>query len=183
MRGIRLARPAACALVLVALAGCSQFTVRSDYDRAASFTGLRTYDWQPGPKRDIGDPRIDSRLLDSSVRNAVDRELATKGYAKASSGTPDFLVDYRAVEKGKSDMVSMPRWYGSAGVFVTGPSDTYTYHYDEGTLLVDVIDPKTMQPVWRGSATGIIDPTARPEKRDQRINQAIQQILKKFPPR
>ena len=74
------------------------------------------------------------------------------------------------------------RWYGYRVGGWGGPQ-TYVRDYDEGTLLIDVIDPATMQLLWRGSGTGVVDPQASPEKREQRINEAVEQILADFPPR
>jgi hypothetical protein len=73
------------------------------------------------------------------------------------------------------------RWYGYRAGGWGGPQ-TYAYDYDEGTLLIDVADPATMQLLWRGSATGVVDPQASPEKRELRINDAVERMLADFPP-
>jgi hypothetical protein len=163
------------------LHGCSQFKIRTDYDRAADFQALRTYAWRPEPPLPSGDPRFDNSLIDSRVRAAVERVLAAKGYAKAS-GEPDFLVGYHAVVRSKTDVAAIDRHYGYRGV---GFGGTYldVRTYEEGTLLIDVIDPPTMKLLWRGSATGVVLEKASPEKREQRINDAVADIFEEFPPR
>jgi hypothetical protein len=47
---------------------------------------------------------------------------------------------------------------------------------------LDVIDAKAKQLVWRGFATAALNPDAPMEKREQRLDQVITQILAKFPP-
>ena len=178
---MRIAHHLGCALLIVVFAGCSRFAIDSKHDPSASFAGLHTYDWRMRERTDLGDPRIDSARLESSVRGAVDRELATKGFVKATSAPPDFLVDYYAGKATRGDSVSMPRWYGSAGT--VGWSESFSSRYDEGTLLVYALDPTTMKPIWIGRAKGVIDPTASLEKRGQRVDRVVQGILKKFPPR
>jgi hypothetical protein len=177
-------RPALLSLVAVALAGCAtQVAVSVDHDRSANFAALRTYAWRPGAMPGVGDPGFDSTLLDMRVRGAVDRVLAAKGYRQATPGTAaDFLVGYYAVVRQKTSFQTVNRRYG----YHLGPrggwSPTYAQDYDQGTLLIDVIDPATMNLLWRGAGTGVVDPDASPEKRERRINEAVDAILAKFPP-
>jgi len=182
---MRCMRATVVLLVALALAGCARVTVTTDHDPSANFGALHTYAWRPGPQQGVGDPRFDSTLIDKRVRAAVDRVLASKGYRSAAPGTTaDFLVGYHAVVRQKTSVQTINRWYGYrvGGGWYGGPQ-TYAHDYDEGTLLIDVIDPATMQLLWRGSGTGVVDPQASPEKREQRINDAVDQILAGFPPR
>lgn len=170
--------------IALALAGCSQITVRADHDPSANFGALHTYAWRPEPQQGVADPRFDSTLIDKRVRAAIDRVLASKGYRAAAPGTTaDFLVGYHAVVRQKTSAQTINRWYGyRLGGWHGGPQ-TYVHDYEEGTLLIDVIDPATMELLWRGSGTGVVDPKASPEKREQRINDAVERILADFPPR
>lgn len=171
---------AALLIGFVVLQGCSQFKIRTDYDRAADFGALHTYAWRPRPQLPSGDPRFDNAVIDAPVRAAVERVLGTKGYAK-TPGSPDFLVGYHGVVRSKIDVTTVDRTYGYRRVGIGSPRlDVGTY--DEGTLLIDVIDPATMKLLWRGSATAVLRQRTSPEKREQRINDAVSEILAKFPP-
>jgi hypothetical protein len=70
------------------------------------------------------------------------------------------------------------RYYGWGA-----PSSVDVYQYKEGTLIVDVVDAKTKQLVWRGFATGTVDPDAKPEQRERKLNDAIAQMMAQFPPK
>lgn len=168
-----------CALV-AGTTGCSNIRTNADYDPSVNFTTLRTYDWRADGKQAPQDPRIDNTLFASRVHQAVDRQLAAKGYQQSTNGNPDFLVGYHAVVEGKVDFRTVGGYYGYGG-WGTAPQ-TYAYNYDEGTLLLDVIQPETMQLLWRGSATATVRPSATPVERQKRINEAIEKILSKFPP-
>jgi len=171
-------------LVALALAGCSRITVTADHDPSANFGALHTYAWRPGPQQGVGDPRFDSALIDKRVRAAVDRVLASKGYRAAAPGnTADFLVGYHAVVRQKTSAQTINQMYGYRVVALPGGPGAHAHDYDQGTLLIDVIDPTTLQLLWRGSGTGVVDPQANPEKREQRINDAVERILADFPPR
>ena len=191
---MRLAACLALALVTLALAGCSQLRVTTEYDRSADFGALHTYAWRPGAPAETGDPRINTKRLDAVVRGAVDRVLASKGYQSAASGTTaDFLVGYHVVVRQKTSAAEIDRtygyghgggWGGSSGYGGWGGwSTTQVYAYDEGTLLIDVIDPPTMNLLWRGTGTRVIAQGKSREKRAARVNEAVEQILAKFPPR
>ena len=177
-RLLPLARVAVAALVL---AGCSQIRVQSDYNPRADFARLRTYAWLSDPQI-VGDPRIDSPLLDRRIRAAVERHLAAKGYQKLEDGVPSFRVAYHVYLQRKTQLVAEPvgpysyRWWG-------GMTTVRTYEYDEGTLVLDVVDPQTDELMWRGTASATVDPHASVEKREERVDRAVSSILEKFPPK
>ncbi len=61
-------------------------------------------------------------------------------------------------------------------------TDTYVDEYEEGSLLLDMIEAETGQLMWRGSARAVISSKLTQEKRTQRINEAIGKLLASFPP-
>jgi hypothetical protein len=169
-------------LVIGALTGCSRYTIHSDYDPAANFRGLQTYAWQPGAQRSVGDPRVNDAQVDSTVRRVVDDELHAKGFTKLTSGRADFLVDFSASVRDKSNTVNVGERYTSGGVWQTASWYADTAHYEEGVLVLGILDPQTGKLMWRGTAVGIFDPTASADTRDERISGAIRDLLKSFPP-
>jgi hypothetical protein len=52
----------------------------------------------------------------------------------------------------------------------------------EGTIILDFVDPETMNVIWHGAAKSNVDDTMKPEQRDKLIKEAVQKILKNFPP-
>lgn len=77
----------------LALTGCgSSLQTDTDFDREASFTDLKTYDWvSEGDKRAAPNRQTERRIV-----AAVERELGAKGYRKDSSNS-DFLVGFVVV--------------------------------------------------------------------------------------
>jgi hypothetical protein len=169
--------------VLLAV-GCSSISVRHDFDTQADFTAYQTYAWLQQPTTAVGDAEAAQRtntLLDKRIKRAVDAELAAKGM-KPSAENPDLLVIYHTGLDRKVDVqdwgYSYPRypyggWYG-------GQVDVY--EYDEGTLIVDLIDAESDQLVWRGTATKVIDETASPEKREANLNEVVTRLFADYPP-
>jgi hypothetical protein len=113
--------------------------------------------------------------------------LAAKGYQKITSGTPDFWIGYQAAIQQKVSVMTLNNYYGYGPTRGLSSIDTWNPEtiattYDEGTLVLDIADPKTNRPLWRGSAEGVVAEDRTPEQREQRINEAVAKILAKFPP-
>ncbi len=174
-------------VLLLAFSACSSIEVTSDHDPKANFSAYHTYNWAPGPQQSTGDPRLDKTLLDSRIREAVERQLTAKGLTKDSGAKPDLLVAYHVAVRGKQGVttVSDASWYqpgwGYRGGGGGGP--TYASDYEEGTLILDLLNASNRQLVWRGSAQAEVKENISPDKRQERINEAVQKILERFPPK
>ena len=59
---------------------------------------------------------------------------------------------------------------------------TYVSQYDEGTLVIDVVDMAKQELVWRGIGTGVLSENPSVEERTANINYAVTEILTQFPP-
>jgi len=176
-------------VVLAANLSCSTLKVSSDHDPEAEFKGIKTYAWELPKQEKTGNPIIDSTLLDKRVRTAVDRELAKKGISKLESGSPDILVGYHAALKDKLDVTYMNNYYGyGAGWGWNYAHDSYVqqahmYTYAVGSIVLDIVEPEANQLIWRGSAQAEVDQKRTPEQKEKLINQAVKQMLSKFPPK
>ena len=80
------------------------------------------------------------------------------------------------------DTVNTGYGYGRYGRYGGISTSTTVSEYQEGTLLIDMIDPSSKQLVWRGSGQARIRQSSSPEEREKRIGEAVQQILEDFPP-
>ena len=162
-------------LPFVLLFACSSVSTNFDYDTSYDFSKLKSYRWADIPSRAEANPLIVQR-----AGAAVEAQLKAKGYVPAE-GQPDFLVATHVGRQSKIQVTEWgygygPRaaWYGGGGVDV--------YQYEEGSLIVDIVDARTKQLAWRGTATAVIDPDATPEERTERINEAVSKVFEDFPP-
>jgi hypothetical protein len=167
----------------LAVVGCApSISVKEDYDREADFTAFHKYDWIHVPTDAAGSVQAAlarNSLLDKRIKASVNGELAKKGYAQ-NAENPDFFVMYHTGTESKVDVTDWGYGYGYGGYWGGGGVDVY--QYTEGTLLLDIIDAKSKQLVWRGMAQGTIDPDAPAERREQRLNEAVTRMLATFPP-
>lgn len=174
---------AAAAAVTISLAGCSGMTIRSDYNPGADFSKYSTYAWLPAPT--TGDPRVDNALVEGRIKAAVDQELAAKGYRQVAADQATFWVGYHLSVEGRMDVNTVNSYYGygwGRGYYRPGYTDTQVTYYDQGTLLIDVVDAQAKELAWRGSAEAEVRREMSPEDRTARINSAVAKILERFPP-
>ncbi len=185
---MRILRKVIFLTVLAIFIGCSGIEVSQDYDVAADFTNLKTFDWYLAKQKKTGDLRVDNLLLDSRIRKAVDRLLAQKGYQKISQGTPDFYVGYKYAifTRIGSERVSTGIGFGFGGSGSFGAIGIGTGNevreYDEGMLVIDITDTKNGKLLWRGTSTRRVSRHSNPEKITKKVNENVEKILAQFPP-
>ncbi len=152
---------------------CSSINVSHDYDPQANFNNLKTFSWLSFPqKAEV------NQLVVRRIRDAVTGELEAKGLRLSSN--PDFLIAMHGATKEKLDIQD---WgYSSPRAAYWGRRDISVRQYTEGTLILDFVDAKSKEMLWRGVASGAVDPGATPEQRTKRINEAVAKLLAKFPP-
>ncbi len=176
------------------LFACSPMQITTDYDDSVLFADLKTYNWLPGRPLSTGNPVIDTNsLLHKRIKNEINRWFQSHGYKLEPKDKSDFLVSYYVVTEQKTqisvlnDYYGYPRGWGYYGGYYDYPgpggSRTYVYEYEEGTLIIDIVNTKTHQLMWRGTAEGEVEELKTPEEKKARIAKVVQSILKKFPPR
>jgi Domain of unknown function (DUF4136) len=163
---------------------CSGIRVTTDYDPSADFSDVRSYAWFDQSSGVQGDRADVTSLLDRRVRSAVDAELQRKGLARVDKSAAKVLVTYHLGVETKLDVdtVNTGYGYGRYGRYGGISTSTTVREYQEGTLLIDVVDPSSKQLVWRGSGQARIRQSSSPEEREKRIGEAVKEILADFPP-
>lgn len=163
--------------------------VRYDYDRDKDFSKYHTYKWVTIQGSDQLDELTTKRIV-----NAIDAELATKAFTKASGDKADLYIAYQtAIGKEKQFTAYNSgwnygpgwgsSWYRHGGGMSTSSTYGTTSTVYVGQLDVSMYDPATKQLIWRGEASKTLDPTIKPEKADKEIKKAVQKVLKNFPPK
>jgi hypothetical protein len=121
---------------------------------------MRTFSILAAP-RHIGahgganDPMLANSGANDALRSALIQGFASLGYALVDS-SPDFAVAYYAATKDKLDIMRWdygypwwPRWWRGWGPRgPVGPMEAT--EYAPGTVVVDVIDSRTKELLWRG---------------------------------
>jgi hypothetical protein len=108
------------------------------------------------------------------VRDRVASDLQSKGLTQ-SADNPDLVVAYHTKTEQKTDVTD----WGYGGYYWGGPGGVTVDQYTQGTLLIDLIDPKTKQVVWRGTASAIVNHPDNPDT--GKIASAVDKLMKKYP--
>jgi hypothetical protein len=158
--------------------------VSSDFDPTAveEMSAYHTYSWLParkGARRDAN-PMVAKRIM-----MVVDQTLSDKGFERAQTSAPDFLVGWHGAVDRKLQYNTVNTYYGYGWGYWGGVGATRTYatEYHEGSLIIDIVDAKSNELVWRGVAQAEVHPQSDPDYRNRQIESAVQKILSRFPPK
>jgi hypothetical protein len=169
-------------IILVALAvmtSCSpQFRVYSDMDPDYDLWTYNSFDWVPQVDIEAGrNPLRYNELNDKRIKAAVQEQMQLRGYSVGKE-TSELILHYHIIIDNKSVVTPEPYGYRYGTYWMrTGVN---VYHYREGTLILDVMERKSRNLVWRGWAVANID-DIDPEHVDRVIKLAVEKIFQKFP--
>jgi hypothetical protein len=191
--------------LIAGLMGCSTAIVKSDFDHEVNFAGHGTFAWAPQPQKADSTYYAQNSLLENRLQNAVERELAVKGFRRPATGTPDFLIAYRVDFNDKQKVMYhgydywsayngvywpiyygyywpgyyrfRPRYYYTPGLY--GTEGPYLREYKEATLTLDFLNPETKELIWRG---WYVDRVEDVNLSAEKITEAVKRILEEFPP-
>ncbi|MDJ0848894.1 MAG: DUF4136 domain-containing protein [Myxococcota bacterium] len=176
---------------MAGVAACSSVETGYEYDPETNFSAWRSYAWYPKPPPRAGDPRVDDPSLHERVAAAVDRRLVAMGFSREEEA-PDFYVNFhlsiqRRLRVREIDHVYVGgphgnRW-GGAGWAGTGWTQTVVREYEEGALVIDLVDVRRRRVAWRGTGTRRLGRDPGADAVALRVDEAVDEILAQFPPR
>ncbi|QHJ08099.1 DUF4136 domain-containing protein [Hymenobacter busanensis] len=184
------ARPAALAAVglslLLGAAGCASVPrvgVTSDFDHATNFRAYKTWSWYPEQPTDAegGPAKGYNSFFDKRMRVAVEAEMVRKGFTKVERN-PDVFVAYSARVENKQQTnpapygpYGYPFWYGY-GAFNRPYQVT---DYKAGNIIIDIVDAKRKELVWRGYGQSQVD---NQNISEAEVNRIVAGVLGDYPP-
>lgn len=167
-------------VLAAALTGCSSsLEVAHDYDQGAAFASYKTYSWSERKETAV------SSLWDSRIRKAVEAQLAAKGLSRTETNA-DLKVVYVAglgAQKQYNTVVTGGYGYGWRGARMGGSMATTTETtIPKGALVVDLVDVRRNELVWRARATATVDPDRKPEEAEATLGKAVAKMFEAYPP-
>lgn len=132
-------------------------------------------------------------IMHDRIVNTVNLQLELQGFVQQKQD-PDFLVNYNITSEKKTDIRTYdnyggygPSWgwgfgYAHRGMAISTYSETRVDEYQQGTLIIDIIDPKTNRLIWRGVGSKRLPETSDVDVMDKLIHEIVSNILQKFPP-
>ena len=178
---------------MILLVGCAHGPyVVTDYESTYDFSTLKTFS-VADPKQDVKENLLISPFTFSHVRATVESELAKRYQVAVKGAKPDFIVSYHIVVEEKIDpgtynslygfgYYGRPyRYYPSPFYYGYGPLDGPTV-YNQGSLIIDIVDGKTDKPIWRGVSEKRLRNGYNPQQQREVLSSAVAEVLATFPP-
>jgi len=170
-------------LALAVFACGSKMGVLSEFSptTGAKLRAYETFNWLPHPGG--SDTRPTPDVVSRQVHRMVDSVLLARGY-EMTTDDPDFLLGQHLAVPDELDAHTVNTYFGYGLEWWGGPDAPGTWQeFPKGALIIDVVDGRENQLVWRGAAAANIEPgSADVRERNRRTKDAVAQILKGFPP-
>jgi len=172
---MRFLRALTAALAL-GVAACSTLELNTDYNPGTDFSGYRTFSFKEGAKP--ANP-VGAR----SVEYAVTLALEGKGLKNVETDG-DLLIYGHFVRDEKIQVESYGYgtygWYGYG--WGGGVTTTTVRRIPVGTILIDLVDSKKKELVWRGIVKDEISTQLYPEEREKKAIGIAKELFAGFPP-
>ena len=166
------------------LGGCeSGPEIRRDTNPSANFASYKTFGFYPQLATDrAGYESVFTTRLKDSTR----RQMEAKGYVYSETD-PDLFLNFYANVEDKQEIRSTPvsmGYYGYRGAYGYGfnTPQVETVNYKEGTLTIDLVDPKGKVLVWNATAEGRVSKEAR-KNPGPAIDRVVTQMMAPLPAR
>jgi hypothetical protein len=143
-----------CGLLIILLAAGPLFAKTTvDFDPNLDFSRYKTFAFLGGVENLVM-MQVNPDLIDIRVHRAVARELTKKGLREVQPGeNPDLVVRYWANSSQQVNVSTMGNW-GPYGPYIGSYwgwiyNDVSATSTREGSLIVDLIDPRSKNLAWR----------------------------------
>ena len=174
-------KAAAFVLGMTLLAGSTTAfaATHSDYTKSFPLHMLKSFAFKD-QRRISRDPLANNDIWANDVKNAIRSDLSRQGYVEATDGHPDFYVAFYVGLQDRYDMQALGYgvpvfhrrgWWGWPGGY-----DVWAVPYTQSTLIVDVIDARTNQLVWRGYDSDTLN-AGKPEKT---LDSAVDHVMSRL---
>jgi hypothetical protein len=157
----------------------SNVAVRTSYSPDAKFPRGSKYAFLNFAS--VAEQGTEAAMIDKRIQTALSNELKKKGYKPGEYEQVNFLVAYTLGLQHQIDvLVGKSKVQGNEWIAaVVVPND-----YVSGALLVQIVDAKSMEPVWLGAFNADVALASVSERQKQeRVAFAVHELLKTFPPK
>ena len=179
------------------LSACSSYNFHSVSNGKVDISKYQTYAWVPVSQSKTSD-YYENDIAEDKFINAVNTELNARGF-KVNNRNPDLLIRYTAVVDNKSRVISDPVYYQPAPRYIPrrgyyrgrafyyyqyyrpfpvyAGTETRKVEFEEGNIVIDLIDRNSSKVIWRGVAKGEVN---NPEKAVNDIPKVVGKIFNRL---
>lgn len=158
-------------LAVLLCATVASANISTDYDHNIDFGHYKTYSWAAVKTADS--------LWDQRVKDAVNSELAARGWTLVPSGG-EVSVTARDAIHNEQTLNTFYDGLGGRRFGGLGMSTTTVDNYKVGTLIVEMFDGGSKNMIWRGVASDTLSNSA--DKNVKNLDKNVQKMFGHFPP-
>ena len=103
------------------------------------------------------------------LKESVNKQLTARGLSQKAD-SPDLLISYLV----GAELTNTDDFSDKVG-------ERTAQQYSEGAILLDFLDGKTRELLWRVAAFGIEDRNPTPERNKEIIEKTVERMFKNFP--
>jgi len=142
--------------------------VHTEFDETVTFSQYKTFAIREG-QLNSKNPALNNELVRKKIDAELRRRLTEKGLVEVTE-KPDLNVRYSLGAANHREVDVYPYGWGAR---------RYVIHYTEGTLIIDLRDPKRKALVWRTITTEDKDTGA---KVADHLPDMVKKAIEKYPP-
>lgn len=172
-----------CLLIFFCLAGCSTVTVTDETVGMLEVQQMKKYSWL-APQDRGGEVRSVKPEVEKLIVSAVEKYLAGKGLEKTAAEDADVFITWFGKVDDKVSRTSVAHFYRPYGYGTLAAQHPAVVeegapvkNWQEGTLILDIIDADSKAVVWRGSATDTIRGDMSADEIVVYINRSVKGLL------
>jgi hypothetical protein len=152
----------------VAIRSAGSFAPGANIDRYATFA------WNQEGDRAVGDPRLENnRFFEDRLHEAIDWELSLRGIRQDES-SPDLLVHHH-LSLANHELVEEV-------IDESGYSQSEVLSYEEGTVVVHLVDARTGEDLWIGWGQANVEPAfAGPDSMERWVYNLVGRMFEGWP--
>jgi hypothetical protein len=154
---------------------CSSITVTDDFLKNADLTSYKTFNWISLPKTAFivrKEEPPNRSLIEKILKDSVNNQLTIRGVSQ-NSDNPDLLISYLFG-------ADVTNWNDL--LYKGGNQDNLNVQqYKKGAILLDFVDGKTRELLWRVDASDIEGRNPTPDKIEKTIKETVAKMFKNFP--
>jgi hypothetical protein len=144
---------------------------------------LHTFRVMTPPPRSDGrvlpsDPMLDNSITNRALREDLENAFGARGYTR-DGAAPDFTIAYYASTKEKLDVRMWNYGYRGRWGGWHEPPGYVADPFTEGTVIVDVVDGRSHELLWRGR--GVTRVSDDPDEYIRELRKVAKDIVDKFP--
>jgi hypothetical protein len=160
-------------LGLIAAVGLSAQKIAIEADRTVDFSKFRTFAIRQA-RLNSRNPYLNTDIVRKRIDADIQKYLQARGLVFVPEGPSDLNVRYTLGAVRRSEIETYPAgWRGWGTRVVRVP-------YTEGTLVIDLRDPRTRSLVWRAIAR---EDKADAAKIESALDDMVRKSFNKYPPK